>query len=106
MGKVVDITSKLELDENPKLKIGEEEITIQADAKNVLKMIGIFGDDDMSDAEKSMKAYELLFSKEDRKKLDEMNISFKDLNTIIESAVDIAIGDDDTGEEESRTTTS
>ena len=106
MGKVVDITSKLELDENPKLKIGEEEITIQADAKNVLKMIGIFGDDDMSDAEKSMKSYELLFSKEDRKKLDDMNISFKDLNTIIETAVDIAIGDDDTGEEESRTTTS
>lgn len=106
MGKVVDITSKLELDENPKLKIGEEEITIQADAKNVLKIIGIFGDDDMSDAEKSMKSYELLFSKEDRKKLDDMNISFKDLNTIIETAVDIAIGDDDTGEEESRTTTS
>lgn len=106
MGKVVDITSKLELDENPKLKICEEEITIQADAKNVLKIIGVFGDEDMSESEKSMKSYELLFSKEDRKKLDEMNISFKDLNTIIETAVDIAIGDDDTGEEESRTTTS
>ena len=106
MGKVVDITSKLELDENPKLKICEEEITIQADAKNVLKIIGVFGDEDMSESEKSMKSYELLFSKEDRKKLDDMNISFKDLNTIIETAVDIAIGDDDTGEEESRTTTS
>lgn len=107
--KVVDITSKLDLDEDPQIKVKDELITVHADAKTVLKMIGVYGDPTITEGEKSMKAYEMLIGKKDREKLDAMNISFKDLNVLIESAVNLAVGndeDDESGETESHTTMS
>lgn len=99
--KVVDITDKLELDENPQIKVKGELITVHADAKTVLKMVGVYGDTTLAEGEKSMKSYELLIDKKDRDKLEAMNISFKDLNILIETAVDLAVGneEEETGEE-------
>ena len=41
--------------------------------------------------------FEILFSKKDRKKIDEMNLSFKDLRVLIETATEMVT---DSSEEE------
>ena len=43
MGKVVDITEKLGFEENPKLKVKDVELEVNADAKTVLQIMGIIG---------------------------------------------------------------
>ena len=44
MSKVVDITDKLEFEENPKLVVKGKELEVNADATTVLKIMGILGD--------------------------------------------------------------
>lgn len=108
MANVIDITDKLQMDENPVLKIGELEVTINADAKSVLKMMPIIESDDMGNIDKAMKCYDLLFSKGDRQKIDALKLSFVDLQKVIETAIDVAVGvdeDDEQGEEQNHTTT-
>ncbi len=44
MSKIVDITDKLQFEENPKLVIKDKELEVNADAATVLKIMGILGD--------------------------------------------------------------
>lgn len=90
MSKVIDITDRLTFEGNPKLKIRNEEIEVNADAPSVLKIMGVMNDDG-----DSMKAYEILFSEKDRKKIEKMKLSFKDLTKVIEAAMQLATGEDD-----------
>lgn len=90
MSKVIDITDRLTFEGNPKLKIKNEEIEVNADAPSVLKIMGVMKDDG-----DSMKAYEILFSEKDRKKIEKMKLSFKDLTKVIEAAMNLATGEDD-----------
>ena len=46
---------------------------------------------------KKLQMFEILFSKKDRKKIDEMNLSFKDLRVLIETATEMVT---DSSEEE------
>lgn len=95
MANVIDITDKLQMDENPILKIGEVEATVNADAKTVLRIMGVFEDEELGDAKKAVKCYNLLFSSSDRKKIDDLNLSFVDLQEVITTAINIAVGEDD-----------
>lgn len=106
MAKVVDITEKLDLEENPKLKIKDFVVEVNADAASVLKIMGTFSSI-ANESEAALKAYDILFSKEDRKKMEEAKLSFKDLSTIIELAIDIALGEseEESGEEVTPITT-
>lgn len=99
MANVIDITDKLQMDENPVLKIGEVEATVNADAKTVLKIMGVFEDEELGDAKKAMKCYDMLFSSSDRKKIDNLNLSFVDLQEVITTAIDIAVGGDEGAEQ-------
>ena len=45
MAKVVDITDKLNFDENPKLKIKGVVVTVNADAETMLRIMGAFGNE-------------------------------------------------------------
>lgn len=90
MGQVVNITDKLAFDENPVLEIKDQKIEINADAPTVLKIMDLMTQDD-SDV---TKAYELLFSEKERKKLDKLRLSFRDFNTVIECAMALAAGED------------
>lgn len=40
--------------------------------------------------------YELLFSLEDRKKIDKLKLKFKDFTALIETAMDSVVGSNDT----------
>ena len=63
MAKVVDITDKLSFEENPKIKIKDMELEVNADATSMLKLMGALST--KSEAEATMEAYNLLFSEED-----------------------------------------
>lgn len=95
--KIVDITDKLSFDENPVLKVKDVAVEVNSDAATVLKIMGIFSNG--SSAKEVLAVYELIFSKEDRKKIDKLKLQFKDFQKIVMSAVDMITGDDEPGEQ-------
>lgn len=97
MAKVVDITSKLEFDGNPKLRIKDKEIEVNADAPTMLKVMNLVGDDPTP--KEVIALYNLVFSEESRKVLDDMKLNFADLITVVEAAVSAISGDTDTSGE-------
>lgn len=120
MAKKVDITEKLELDENPCLIIQGEELEVNADAATVLKIMGMFKDaksnenvkdaksneNGMSQAQYTLKMYNLIFPPKSQKLIEKKKLSFADLQRVIEAAMDLIHGDDEPeGEDQTRTTT-
>ena len=97
MAKVVDITSKLEFDGNPKLRIKDKEIEVNADAPTMLKVMNLVGDDPTP--KEVITLYNLVFPEESRKVLDDMKLNFADLITVVEAAVSVNSGDTDTSGE-------
>lgn len=97
MAKVVDITSKLEFGGNPKLRIKDKEIEVNADAPTMLKVMNLVGDDPTP--KDIIELYKLIFPEESRKILDGMKLSFANLITVVEAAVSIISGDTDTSGE-------
>lgn len=97
MAKVVDITNKLEFDGNPKLKIKDKEIEVNADAPTMLKVMNLVGDDPTP--KDVIALYNLVFPEESRKILDDMKLNFADLITVVEAAVSVISGDIDTSGE-------
>lgn len=92
-----DITDKLSFDKNPTLKVKDEVIEVQADAVNVLKIMGLF-DGEKSESKATTEAAELLFSEEDREKIKGMKLQFKDYVILIQEAINIAVNDKEEGE--------
>lgn len=95
--KIVDITEKLSFDENPVLKIKDVTVEVNSDAATVLKIMGIFSKGTSS--KEVLAVYELIFNEKDRKKIDKLNLQFKDFQTIIMAAVDMITGDEELGEQ-------
>lgn len=96
MAKVVDITDKLSFDQNPNIMIRDQQFEVNADAKSMLEIMGLFSS--KSETEAAVGAYEILFSKKDREKIDKMKLPFKDLMKIIQIAMDLVSGEDEQGE--------
>lgn len=100
MGKVVDITDKLSFDGNPALLIKGEEIEVNADAPTMLKIMNLMqADKNVDEMELFNQAYDLVFSAESKKKIDDMKLLFTDWTTVIRAAIDLIIGAD--GDEKS-----
>ena len=97
MAKVVDITSKLEFDGNPKLRIKDKEIEVNADAPTMLKVMNLVWDDPTP--KDVIALYNLVFPEESRKVLDDMKLNFADLITVVKTAVSVISGDTDTSGE-------
>lgn len=97
MAKVVDITDKLTFDGNPYLMIKGEKLEVNADAPTLLKVMGLFGNEQPGPKE-IMDAYNLIFPEKSRKEIDKMKPMFSDLLIIIQEAVSVATGDVGQGE--------
>lgn len=97
MAKVVDITDKLSFDENPKIRIKDEEFEVNADARTMLEIMGVFSS--KNQAEAAIEAYEKLYSEKDRKKIDRLKLPFKDFMKMIEESMDLIMGEDSQGEQ-------
>lgn len=101
--KVIDITEKLDLGGNTILMIAGEELEVKTDAKTALILIDKISKGGTTSKE-AMEICNLIFTKESREKLDEMNLSFKDFMAVIRSAIDAITGENDVGEELTHTT--
>lgn len=98
MSKIVDITDKLQFEENPKLVIKDKELEVNADAATVLKIMGILGDGENVQPSDVVKMYELIFSEADRKKIDKMKLQFADFQTLVFSSISLITGKEESGE--------
>lgn len=108
MPKVVDITEKLEFNENPILKVGTIEAEVNADAETVLRLTGVFAD--KSGIAAVYDALNLIFKPEDVKticnlKRGRKKLSANALMTIVQEAMNLIMGEDDPGEDQTRITT-
>lgn len=100
MSKVIDITEKLNFEENPKLKIKDAEIEVNTDATTVLTLMQTIGDEKGTpSANKMMEMFELIFPENSRKTLDKMRLNFADLTTVIEAAMTLVMGEEESGEQ-------
>ena len=91
---------KLNFEENPKLKIKDDEIEVNTDATTVLTLMQTIGDEEGTpSAKKMMEMFELIFPENSRKALDEMRLNFADLTTVIEAAMTLVMGEEEVGEQ-------
>ncbi len=97
MAKIVDITDKLSFDENPKIRIKGEEYEVNADARTMLEIMGVFSNKDQAAA--AVEAYEKLYSEKDRRRIDKLKLPFKDFMKMIEFSMDLVMGEDSQGEQ-------
>lgn len=95
MSKVVDITEKLEFNESTKIKIKEKEVAVNTDATAVIKLMACMKDNESITPNTVIEMYEILFDEKDRDAIETLNLSFKDLRTLIEVATDMVIGKDE-----------
>ena len=95
MGKIIDITDKLELEESPVIVIKDKEIEVNADAATVIKVMGILGDTPEPTINDIMHMYNLLIPESGREVIDSFKLSFNDFKTVIKSAINVATGTDE-----------
>ena len=95
MAKKVDITSKLEMDGNPYLVVGDKELEVNADAGTVLMLMGKYGDAGEQTTKDVLEMYELIFPEDARADIKEMKLSFADLRTIIQEGIKLILGEDE-----------
>lgn len=98
MGKVIDITSKLTFEENPKLVIRDVELEVNNDAMSVLKMFNTLGDGNMTPGRIAQLA-DLMFTDAAKEKIAEMHLSFDDYAVAVNAAIDLIVGNDEEGNE-------
>lgn len=96
MAKVIDITDKLDFEGNPKLKIKDEEIEINADATTMLKLMGVLGENDDPGPKEVLEMYNLMFNPSERKKIEKLKLNFEDFTNVIFIAIGLIQGEDDT----------
>lgn len=95
MAKVIDITDKLDFDSNPKIAIKGKEYEVNADAETVLKIMGLFGDNDGMSAKDVMNAYNLIFSEKERNAIAKLKLQFSDFQTVVMTAVNLITGNEE-----------
>ena len=97
MAKVVDITDKLNFDDNPKLMIRGKEIEVATDAPTMLKVMNLMGSKDPGIKE-IMDAINLLLPEKSRKEIEKMKLSVGDLMIVVQEAIALVVGDVNGGE--------
>ena len=97
MAKVVDITDKLNFDDNPKLMIRGKEIEVATDAPTMLGGGGGGGGGGPGIKE-IMDAINLLLPEKSRKEIEKMKLSFGDLMIVVQEAIALVVGDVNGGE--------
>lgn len=95
-----DITDKLSFEDKAVLVIKGEEIEVHQDAPTVLKVIGLM--DDAAGPLEVMKAYEMIFPEESRKKVEKFKLGFKDLLTVVMEAMHLITNSDEEPGREAR----
>lgn len=103
--KVIDITEKLNFAEKPKIIIRGTEITVNNSAVTMLKIMPKVSKKKIA-PEDVLGVINMLVPAEELRKLEDLELSFEDFMTFIESAIMLVTGTDGEGEAQTRTTTS
>lgn len=98
MSKVVDITNKLNFDENPKIVVKGKELEVNADAETVLKIMGIVGDGKEVSPQDVLSMCELIFDEKGQKEIRKMKLSFADYQIVVMEAINLVVGGEEQGE--------
>ena len=91
--KRYNLTDKLSFNTSPTIQIKDTVLTVKADAKTMLKLVEL-SENAKDDFSATMQGYELIFSEEDRKKIDELELSAGDFVLLIQTAISLAAGSD------------
>ena len=104
MAKKVDITEKLSFDGNPVLVVKGHDLEVNADAATVLKVMGVLGEE--STPKQVLDMYNLIVPDKTRKEIENLKLSFNDLQILVSSALNLITGEaDDAGETQIPATT-
>lgn len=95
MAKTVDITEKLSFEGNPALVIKGQKVEVNADAPTMLKVMGLMSADEPG-VNEILEAYELMFPEKSQKQIQELKLNFKDLIIVVQEAVQIVAGVEET----------
>lgn len=98
MAKIVDITEKLNYEENPIIKVKDKKIEVNTDAATMLKVMGVLSDNENPGPKEILTMYELMFTEKERKKIEQLKLNFKDFSTLVFTAIDLITGEDEQGE--------
>lgn len=90
MSKVLDITDKLSFEDNPKIRIKDVELEIDASAENLLKVMAYASDSPT--VNDITKMCDLIFTKESKKDLDSLKLNFSDYSNVVMMAIGLASG--------------
>ena len=90
MAKVIDITDKLTFDGNPSLMIKGKKLEVNADAPTMLKVMKAGG----VEINQINEAYELIFPEKSRKEIEKFKLNFEDWTTVVEAAMDLVVGEE------------
>ena len=91
MARVLDITDRLTFDGNPSLKIRDKELEVNADAPTMLKVMNLMQDGGVGN-EQVAEAYNLVFSEESQKAIEEMKLIINDWMVVVQSAMELITG--------------
>lgn len=104
MAKTVDITSKLNFEEKPQIKIKETLITVNNEAAAMLKLIPKMSGH--VDPAAIAEMCETLFEPSEYEKVMSLKLNLSDFMILIDAATQLVMGDNEPGEEETLTTIS
>ena len=90
--KKIDITDRLNFEDNSCLIIKGKEIEVNSDAPSMLKVLQFMDSKDVG-AKEINEAYETLFPKESREKISKLKLNFSVLIVVIKAAVELITGE-------------
>lgn len=96
MGKVIDISNKLNMDIRPTLMFGEYVLDVNADAESTMQIMNLskmFERGELTDMEMTMKALEVLFGEDAVPEL-RRNLLFSDLAILAKIGMNLATNKD------------
>lgn len=89
---IYNLTDKLNFDEDPVLIVGDSKFTIKSDAETVLKLMDVV--QNRGEIAGASEALDIMLSKADKKKLDALHLKMNDYILFMETALNLAMGED------------
>lgn len=98
MAKTVNITDKLDFNENPVMNICDIEAEVKSDAQTMLRIMGLFSE--KGELQAVNEALNLIFDPEDLEKICNLKrngkkLSGKSLMFIVQEAISLVMGEDE-----------
>lgn len=93
MAKVIDITEKLTFEGNPSLMIKGKKLEVNADAPTMLKVMALMSDKDPG-VNEILTTYNMMFPEKSKKEIEKLGLNFSDLIVVVQEAVGLITGED------------